>query len=208
MPAIVLGVLSAIYGFSYLSFSSFDEVQFAWFLIAGFCFSMQRKICWFIALFLLFGVFISNVFYASILAAQLQSYEYQLWLALSVLLAITLIFSYFRFPYLDGRDTAWFGVANRMEVSIPAILGSKQNGKVTSISITGVLFHFAESLENIRVGDQLHLTMEELNLHELPVEVRGMLGEKIRLKFLWLGFAQSRLLKSRLKKMTQTAKKS
>jgi len=202
MPLLAYAAAKYIFNSVDTVFSFFDWVIFALFFLSGTFIILQRKIFWFLSIALLFVIAISNLYRSSVLGSQMQNFDYQFLLSSSVLLAIGLISYYYRFPYLDSRDTGFFGLAHRFKANMPAQLDQKYDGKVTSVSISGVLFVPATNVEGLKVGDKIKINISDLNLIQVPVEVRGLKrgpkAEEIRLQFMWLGFSQFRNLKNRL----------
>jgi hypothetical protein len=203
LPLIVMGITRLIFDANGMVVGSFDWGICGLCLLGGLLLVFQRKLFWFLAICILFLVAVLNLYHASILAARMQSFDYQFMLSVTVFLSIGLISYYYRFPYLDGRDTGLFGIAHRFTVSMPSKLDELQ-GSVTSVSVSGVLFVTSTPYDDIQVGDQMELTIAELGLTKVPVEVRGLQGEKIRLKFLWLGFQQFQSLKKQMKSLAKS----
>jgi len=205
MPLLAYGAAKYIFNSVDMVFSMFDWVIFALFFLSGTFIILQRKIFWFVSIALLFVIAISNLYQSSVLGSQMQNFDYQFLLSSSVLLSIGLISYYYRFPYLDSRDTGLFGLAHRFKAHMPAQLDQKYDGTVTSVSISGVLFIPAARIEGLKVGDKIKMNISDLNLHQVPVEVRGLKrgpkDEEIRLQFMWLGFNQFRNLKNRLQSL-------
>lgn len=198
LPAFVFGLASLIFGYHNVVFSAFDGGVLVFFFLGGFCLILQRKIFWFVSIAILFLVAIANLYRSSVLAGQMETFDYQFMLSSGVLLSIGLISYYYRFPYLDSRDTGLFGIAHRFTAQMPAQLDQKHSGQVISVSISGVLFRLQDKIEGLEVGDRLKLSVADLALNDIAVEVRGILGDRLRLKFIWLGFSQFRNLKARL----------
>jgi hypothetical protein len=203
LPLLVMGVARLIFGANGMVIGNFDWGICGLCFLGGLLLVFQRKLFWFLAIVILFLVAVLNLYHASILAARMESFDYQFMLSVTVFLSIGLISYYYRFPFLDGRDTGLFGIAHRFDVSMPSQLDSLQ-GTVTSASVSGVMFIAKTAYEDIQVGDEMELTIAELGLTSVPVEVRGLQAEKIRLKFLWLGFKQFRSLKKQLKSFVKS----
>ncbi len=193
-----MGLAHLIFGASGMVIGKFDWGICGLCLMGGALLVFQRKLFWFFSIVILFVVAVLNLYHASILAARMEAFDYQFMLSVTVFLSIGLISYYYRFPYLDGRDTGLFGIAHRFDVKMSSQL-DQLPGTVLSVSVSGVLFESKDSFEDIHVGDEMQLTVAELGLTGVPVEVRGFVGQKLRLKFLWLGFNQFRALKKQLK---------
>jgi hypothetical protein len=196
---------SMIFGKQSVSFSTFDCVILFFFFWGGFLLVLQRKIFWIGSIGTLFLIAIANLYRSSVLAAQMESFDYQFMLSSGVLLSVGLISYFYRFPYLDSRDMGIFGIADRFKADMPAKLEAIE-GRVLSASISGVLFLPETKIESVHVGAKMKLTIPELDLKDISVEVRGTKGDNFRLKFIWLGFAQFRDLKARLKTLPREDK--
>ncbi len=200
LPMLTLLLTSLIYGSSDIVLSSFDWAILGCCFVGGIFLTFQRRLFWGLSLATLFVTAILNLYQASVLAAHMMAFDYQFLLAVALLVAICVISYHFRFPYLDGRDSGLFGIAHRFQSSWPATLEGKP-GMVTSISITGALFQADQSIGEVTVGSDLKLSIPEVGFEEISSEVRGLQGDKIRLKFNRLSFAQFRRLKRKFKSL-------
>lgn len=197
-PYLLMGMLSALFGPSSLHVTNFDWEIMGFYGLAAVLLVVQRKIFWFLAIVILYIVAALEFYHSANLANISMPFDYQFTLACSSIIVSAYIFYFFRFPYLDGRDTGLFGIAHRYDSDLPAEILARLSGRVINVSMSGVLFRSTIDVDEFKIGDKVKLSVPGLNLKEVPVEIRGFDSEYMRLKFSWLGFRDFRQLQKRL----------
>lgn len=197
-PITLMAFLEFMVGKQSIFVTSFDWGIMTFYVLAGLLLVFQRKVFWFLAIVILFTAACLEFYHSSNLASATKPFDYQFTLASATIIVIAYIFYFFRFPYLDGRDTGLFGVAHRYEVDMPAKISTGIVGKVSNASMSGVLFKGKIDIEKYNFADKLKISIADLELKDVPVEVRGVDSETLRLKFLWLKFSQFRGLQQKL----------
>lgn len=199
LPVIIYAIVTWMFDSKPIVLSAFDAAIMALFFLGGFFIILNRKIFWFVAIAILFLIAVVNIVNALIMSSKMQTIDYQFILSSSVVFSTGLISYYYRFPYLDSRDTGWFGIAHRFRADFPAQLDETLQGRVICVSISGVRFVAGTTaMENLEVGRRMKLNVPDLGLSHVPVEIRGVQEREVRVKFRWLGFRQFRDLKRRL----------
>ena len=126
-------------------------------------------------------------------------YNFQLLFSVSMMCSIFIVASYYKYPYLDRRDTLLFGIADRYRVQMQAVVNETIMGEVISASISGVLFKSQGELK-FDEDKNIILTIPEMNLNGVPMKFVSQSDSGVRLKFKWPGFGLSRKIKKQLKK--------
>ena len=86
-------------------------------VVVAFLLFKQRKQSWFAAVILLVLVSINNLFFSK--EVHSQSFQILSFVNISTTLGLLLVLYYFRYPYLDQRDSILGGMAKRVKVHIP-----------------------------------------------------------------------------------------
>jgi hypothetical protein len=132
-------------------------------LITGILLLRPRKYTWGLALATL-SISTGFNFYNGFLATGFNLFS---WGALASSLSAGVILYYFRYPYLDRRES-WWGISQRHSISLPAKLkfdGFEISGLITNISRTGAFFTANEKREH-----QINLTTQaELHIGEISI---------------------------------------
>jgi hypothetical protein len=201
MPLIILGLTRVLNMGEPINLSTIDWVWSAACLVSGFLLLLRLKIAWIISMIQIFAVAVVNLIQmmnAWGYEAVVQ-YNFQFLFSVSMLCSILLIAHYYKYPYLDRRDTVIYGIADRYKVKMKAIVNEKVFGEVVSASISGVLFRTEGELK-LDGNKKLLLSIDELDLKSVPVEVSNQSGDEFRLKFGFLGIMKSLRLRKQLKK--------
>lgn len=115
--------------------------------LAGALLIKPHKLTWSFAIFCLILVTVFNVY----LLAETDfsaggAFGQQLWMSLLATLSGGVVMFFFRFPYLDRRDT-WTGTAKRFNVNLPVEIKGHGMHKIGSVSATGVRVDLAAPLK-------------------------------------------------------------
>ena len=162
---------------------------------------MRRKITWLMAVGLMILAVGLNLWHlAELYSANLDfQFVFLQLLFMSMMTTMVVILGiFYRYPYMDERDTVFFGHADRYKVRLKAVVDDEVMGEVVSASVSGVLFKSEGELKFDQDSKKARLTIEGLNLKSVPVEVMGGEGNTYRIKFGWLGFGTFKKLKRML----------
>lgn len=168
--------------------------------VCGLLLLVRYKIAWIIAMvqIVLVAVFNMGELFANWGEDAVIQYNFQFLFSISMLCSIFLVASYYKYPYLDRRDTLLFGIADRYKVQMKATVNEHIFGEVVSASISGVLFKSEGELK-MDENNNIILTIPEMNLKSVPMELVSKRDSELRLKFKWPGLGMSFKIKKQLK---------
>jgi hypothetical protein len=201
MPLVIFGLVKVFTLGEPITLSNIDWFWSAACLLSGLLLLVRLKIAWILAMIQIFTVTILNMIQ---LLASLQiegsaiQYNFQFLFSVMTLAIVLLIASYFKYPYLDRRDTILMGIANRYKVSMDGDLNDAIAGKIISASISGVLMHLDEP-RPFKIHHVYNLTVADLDVVDEIVSVVSVQDKEIRLKFESLPLRKMRYIRKKLK---------
>lgn len=120
---------------------------------------LQRKRSWFFAVLLLVLITYYNLFLAK--ASQIEGFQILSAFNIIVTLSMLIILYYFRYPYLDQRDSILGGMARRVLVKVPAEIEGLGECTLVNLSKTGCLVASIENSNNVNVGSRIFLLFKD-----------------------------------------------
>jgi hypothetical protein len=202
MPVIVMG-LSLVFNLGkHFELTTLDLIWMLICIVSGILVLIPFKLSWLVSLGMLSFVILINLTQLFLNWQEPGSprFIYEFIFSVMSVLTVLLLVSYYRFPFLDRRDTLFFGIADRHEVKMRAVVNEQVIGEVISASVSGVLFKTEGELKYDQKNKQVRLTIQDLNLTSVPVEIVGTKGDAVRLKFESLSFASANQIKKSLGK--------
>ncbi len=191
-PLLLLLFFIVLYGNDGVSIDSTDWILMVGYFISAFLLVWQRKLGWSLVIGFLFLSAAFGLFRSTQLSEGMSPLDYQFALAISNFIIIAYIFYFFRFPYLDGRDTGLFGIAHRFESKISGTINESVSITIRSLSISGVLCDVHAEGHAIKEGDKVSIWFEGIEKPGLTAVVTSIEEKVFRLKFQWLGFGDVR----------------
>src|SRR5260221_294993 len=120
-PFMIFGLTHLFSPEEALTISQLDWICSATSVVSGLFWLVRLKMAWINSMIQISVVALINL--AQLLHAQhggvaTTQYSFQFLFSLSTLISIFLIAAYFRYPYVDRRDSIFFGVATRHSVNL------------------------------------------------------------------------------------------
>lgn len=193
-PLLLLFCLNLLFEGESIDLETWDWILVAVSSISGLLLVIQRKRAWAISVSVLVLTVVLEFARAYQLFKLGRPFDYQLILGSASFIIVFYIIYFFRFPYLDGRDTGLFGIAHRYDVNEKTTLQTEDGlqiyGEVLNISYSGVLFRSTQALDSLNFADPVELSIESLGLKGVRSSIRSIEGDFLRIKFTWLGYSQ------------------
>jgi hypothetical protein len=101
--------------------------------VAGMSLLIQRKRSWVLAIAVLLGALVQNI-YCIVSGEELL---YPIAIPMIANSAVLIVFYYFRFPYLDRRDRIFSGLTKRYPIEMPVTIDQHKGVLAKSISTAG-----------------------------------------------------------------------
>ncbi len=210
MTAATLGIVDwyrpAIFYEILTNVQTLDYVWLGLIFLSGVLLMVRHKTAWLVAITaLVFTVCINIINLIEILQTGSPSLmaSAQIMVSLLTTLAVSIIFFYFRYPYLDRRATL-LGFAARVNVIIPCRIQARSIEYSTdciSLSVTGARFQADKMSALLLPEDELELSFSDQDLKLKAVVVEST-EEFLRIKFSSVALIQ----KSKLKDLIKSSK--
>lgn len=206
MPVLIFG-LTYIFSFGDpIVLSSLDWVWSIACVISGGLLLVRLKIAWILSIIQIVLVAVINLcqFFMAINQEISLQYSFEFLFSLVTLSGILLIAYYYRYPYLDRRDTIFYGIADRYQVNFDTIVNDQLRGKTLSASISGFKIELEQPAELSKdVGH--FITIPELGIHHAGVIVIDTDANRIRVRLKVMGVMQAFRLRAKLKAFPKEA---
>lgn len=200
MPLLIFGLT---YLFSFgdpVILSTLDWIWSIACVLSGILLLIRLKIAWIISIVQIVLVALINLyqFFMTLNQEVSVQYNFQFLFSLVTLSGVLLIAYYYRYPYLDRRDTILYGVADRYQVNFDTVVNEKIRGKTLSASISGFLIEMEQAADLSK--DATHfISIPELGIHHVEVSIIDLNGVRLRVRFKKLGLLTALGIRRRLK---------
>lgn len=207
MTAATLGIIDwykpAIFSAILTDVQTLDYIWLGLVFLSGVLLMIRHRTAWLVAITsLAFTICINLINLIELFqtgSASLMA-SMQITVSLFTTLAVSIIFFYFRYPYLDRRATL-FGFAARVNVNIPCRIQSaviEYSTDCISLSVTGARFQADKMSTLLQPEHKLELSFSDQDL-KLKAVVIESTEEFLRIKFSSMTLIQKSKLKDLIK---------